>query len=107
MKDHNMNKKTLGALVLAILLGVGALELNAQQNRGMRGAPNLRQGSLRQFRGPRVFGKPSFNRAPPSGPEQIMRMRDRLQLMNKSTNLMTFEERTSSVELRQWPRWLN
>ena len=86
MKDHNMNKKTLGALVLAMLLGVGALELNAQQNRGMRGAPNLRQGNLRQFRGPGVFGKPSFNRAPPSGPEQIMRMRDRLQLTDEQIN---------------------
>ena len=81
-----MNKKTLGALVLAMLLGVGALELNAQQNRGMRGAPNLRQGNLRQFRGPGVFGKPSFNRAPPSGPEQIMRMRDRLQLTDEQIN---------------------
>jgi len=86
MKDHNMNKKTLGVLVLAMLLGAGALELNAQQNRGMRGAPNLRQGNARQFRGPGVFGKPGFNRAPPSGPEQIMRMRDRLQLTDEQIN---------------------
>ena len=86
MKEHNMNKKTLGALVLAILLGVGALELNAQQNRSMRGAPNLRQGNARQFGGPGVFGKPGFNRAPPSGPEQIMRMRDRLQLTDEQIN---------------------
>ncbi len=86
MKDHNMNKKTLGALVLAMLLGVGALELNAQQNRGIRRAPNLRQGNVQQFRGPGVFGKPGFNRAPPSGPEQVMRMRDRLQLTDEQIN---------------------
>ena len=86
MKEHNMNKKTLGALVLAILLGVGALELNAQQNRSMRGAPNLRQGNTRQFGGPGVFGKPGFNRAPPSGPEQIIQMRERLQLTDEQIN---------------------
>ena len=86
MKDPNMNKKTLGTLVLAMLLGVGALELNAQQNRGIRRAPNLRQGNVQQFRGPGVFGKPGFNRAPPSGPEQVMRMRDRLQLTDEQIN---------------------
>ncbi len=86
MKDPNMNKKALGTLVLAMLLGVGALELNAQQNRGIRGAPNLRQGNVQQFRGPGVFGKPGFNRAPPSGPEQVMRMRDRLQLTDEQIN---------------------
>ncbi len=86
MKDPNMNKKALGTLVLAMLLGVGALELNAQQNRGIRRAPNLRQGNVQQFRGPGVFGKPGFNRAPPSGPEQVMRMRDRLQLTDEQIN---------------------
>jgi Spy/CpxP family protein refolding chaperone len=86
MKDPNMNKKALGTLVLAMLLGVGALELNAQQNRGIRRAPNLRQGTVQQFRGPGVFGKPGFNRAPPSGPEQVMRMRDRLQLTDEQIN---------------------
>ena len=86
MKEHIMNKSTLGILALAMLLGVGALELNAQQNRGMRRPPNLRQGNAQQFRGPGVFGKPSFNRTPPSGPEQIMRMRDRLQLTDEQIN---------------------
>ncbi len=86
MKDPNMNKKALGTLVLAMLLGVGALELNAQQNRGIRRAPNLWQGNVQQFRGPGVFGKPGFNRAPPSGPEQVMRMRDRLQLTDEQIN---------------------
>lgn len=81
-----MNKSTLGILALAMLLGVGALELNAQQNRGMRGPPNLRQGNAQQFRGPRVFGNPGFNRAPPSGPEQIIRMGDRLQLTDEQIN---------------------
>ena len=86
MKELNMNKKTLGTLVLAMLLGISALELNAQQNRRRRGPPNLRQGNAQQFRGPGVFGKPSFNRTPPSGPEQIMRMRDRLQLTDEQIN---------------------
>ena len=86
MKELNMNKKTLGTLVLAMLLGISALELNAQQNQGRRGPPNLRQGNAQQFRGPGVFGKPSFNRTPPSGPEQIMRMRDRLQLTDEQIN---------------------
>ena len=81
-----MNKKTLGILVLAMLLGVGALELNAQQNRGMRGGAHLRQGNAREFSGPGVFSKSGFNRAPPSGPEQIMRMRDRLQLTDEQIN---------------------
>ena len=86
MKEHIMNKSTLGILALAMLLGVGALELNAQQNRGMRRPPNLRQGNAQQFRGPGVFGNPGFNRTPPSGPEQIMRMRDRLQLTDEQIN---------------------
>ena len=86
MKEHNMNKKTLGILVLAMLLGAGALELNAQQNRGRRGPPNLRQGNAQQFRGPGVFGKPGFNRTPLSGPEQIIQMRERLQLTDEQIN---------------------
>ena len=86
MKEHIMNKITLGILALALLLGAGALELNAQQNRGMRGAPNLRQGNPQELRGPGAFGKPGFNRTPPSGPEQIMRMRDRLQLTDEQIN---------------------
>ena len=81
-----MNKGTLGILALAMLLGGEALELNAQQNRGMRGTPNLRQRNTHEFRGPGIFGKPGFNRAPPSGPEQIMRMRDRLQLTDEQIN---------------------
>ena len=86
MKEHNMNNKTLGILVLAILLGAGTLELNAQQNRGRRGPPNLRQGNAQQFRGPGVFGKPGFNRTPLSGPEQIIQMRERLQLTDEQIN---------------------
>jgi Spy/CpxP family protein refolding chaperone len=82
MKEHNMNKKTLGILVLAMLLGAGALELNAQQ-----------------FRGPGVFGKPSFNRTPPSGPEQIMRMRDRLQLTDEQINQLD-DVRRENVQRR-------
>ena len=81
-----MNKGTLGILALAMLLGGEALELNAQQNRGMRGTPNLRHRNAQEFRGSGVFGKPGFNRAPPSGPEQIMRMRDRLQLTDEQIN---------------------
>ena len=81
-----MNKITLGILALALLLGAGALELNAQQNRGMRGPPNLRQGNAQQFRGPGVFGKPGFNRTPLSGPEQIIQMRERLQLTDEQIN---------------------
>ena len=99
MKEHNMNNKTLGILVLAILLGAGALELNAQQNRGRRGPPNLRQGNAQQFRGPGVFGKPSFNRTPPSGPEQIMRMRDRLQLTDEQINQLD-DVRRENVQRR-------
>ena len=86
MKEHIMNKITLGILALALLLGAGALELNAQQNRGMRGPPNLRQGNAQQFRGPGVFGKPGFNRTPLSGPEQIIQMRERLQLTDEQIN---------------------
>ena len=86
MKAHNMNKKTLGILVLGMLLGAGALELNAQQFRGRRGPPNLRQGNAQQFRGPGVFGKPGFNRTPLSGPEQIIQMRERLQLTDEQIN---------------------
>ena len=81
-----MNKGILGILALAMLLGGEALELNAQQNRGMRGTPNLRHRNAQEFRGPGIFGKPGFNRAPPSGPEQIMRMRDRLQLTDEQIN---------------------
>ena len=83
LKEHKMKKRTLGVLVLAMLLGAGALELNAQQNRGMRGAPNLRQGNARGFRGPGHIGNTGFNRAPPSGVEAIMRMRDRLELTDE------------------------
>ena len=86
MKEHIMNKITLGILALGLLLGAGALELNAQQNRGMRGPPNLRQGNAQQFRGPGVFGKPGFNRTPLSGPEQIIQMRERLQLTDEQIN---------------------
>ena len=99
MKELNMNKKTLGTLVLAMLLGISALELNAQQNRGRRGPPNLRQGNAQQFRGPGVFGKPSFNRTPPSGPEQIMRMRDRLQLTDEQINQLD-DVRRENVQRR-------
>ncbi len=99
MKEHIMNKSTLGILALAMLLGVGALELNAQQNRGMRRPPNLRQGNAQQFRGPGVFGKPSFNRTPPSGPEQIMRMRDRLQLTDEQINQLD-DVRRENVQRR-------
>ena len=81
-----MNKGTLGILALAMLLGGEALELNAQQNRGMRGTPNLRHRNAQEFRDPGIFSKPGFNRAPPSGPEQIMRMRDRLQLTDEQIN---------------------
>ena len=86
MKEHIMNKITLGILALALLLGAGALELNAQQNRGMRGAPNLRQGNPQELRGPGAFGKPGFNRTPLSGPEQIIQMRERLQLTDEQIN---------------------
>ena len=86
MKEHIMNKITLGILALALLRGAGALELNAQQNRGMRGPPNLRQGNAQKFRGPGVFGKPGFNRTPLSGPEQIIQMRERLQLTDEQIN---------------------
>ena len=86
MKEHIMNKITLGILALALLRGAGALELNAQQNRGMRGPPNLRQGNAQQLRGPGVFGKPGFNRTPLSGPEQIIQMRERLQLTDEQIN---------------------
>ena len=86
MKEHIMNKITLGILALALLLGAGALELNAQQNRGMRGAPNLRQGNPQELRGPGIFGKLGFNRTPLSGPEQIIQMRERLQLTDEQIN---------------------
>ena len=99
MKEHIMNKSTLGILALAMLLGVGALELNAQQNRGMRRPPNLRQGNAQQFRGPGVFGNPGFNRTPPSGPEQIMRMRDRLQLTDEQINQLD-DVRRENVQRR-------
>ena len=99
MKEHIMNKITLGILALALLLGAGALELNAQQNRGMRGAPNLRQGNPQELRGPGAFGKPGFNRTPPSGPEQIMRMRDRLQLTDEQINQLD-DVRRENVQRR-------
>ena len=83
LKEHKMKKKTLGFLFLAMLLGAGMIELNAQQNRRMRGAPNMRQGDAREFRGPQIFGRPGFDRVPPSGVEAIMRMRDRLELTDE------------------------